>query len=408
VVCPGCGTAIPAGAAFCPGCGIALSSRLCSQCGAELAEAARFCHACGHPVPEPALPAASMPATPAAATPVPTAPAAVPMADGGPAVPISDECPNCGHPEPIPEGSQCPLCGWPTAGSDLPALAIPSPTRTSAPAGPAAPGPTAGTVGGVSVTPRRVTEPGANLLDSPGGANRLGHLPPGTQVMESGRQGEWVRVTALGFRGEVTGWVRESELLRARAAPNAAERAAVGTAGTKQCPFCGQEIKGEALVCRYCRRTLDPGVAAPRPGPPPSAPTPAAPVGPVPRGQTMGSQAILRRAQARLEPGEFAQIAFPAQTVSQYWQLTLVFPWYLVNRYRCAVVTDRRILLFDSGRWTQRSPKSLIRALPRATRLGPWLGVFWYRTGALGETLRISFKYRPHVEAADAAIYMTP
>jgi hypothetical protein len=383
VICPDCGRAIPAGAAFCPGCGVALAGRLCAGCGAELAEAARFCHACGHLVPELVHPAGAPPAARVAPTPVPAVPAAAPVAESSPTPPALEECPNCGHPEPIPEGSRCPLCGWPAAS-----------------------GPTASVAGGVTAIPRRVTEPGAHLLGSPGGEDRLGHLSPGTQVMESGRQGGWVRVIASGSRGEVTGWVRERELLRARAAPEAAGRAAMITAGTKQCPFCGQEIRAEALVCRYCRRTLSPVVPESHWAAPPSAPVAAAPVGPAPRGQTMGSRAILRKAQPHLAPGEWAQIAFPAQTHSQYWVLTLIFPWYLVNRYRCVVVTDRRILLFDSGRWTQRSPKSLIRALPRAIRLGPWSGVFWYRTGALGETLRISFKYRPHVEAADAAIQM--
>ncbi len=119
LVCPECGTGIPAGAAFCPGCALALSGRLCSHCGAVLAEAARFCHACSHPVAEPPQPEASPPAPFSAPAPAPAA--ALPFSSSSPPAPGRVECPNCGHPEPIAEGDHCLLCGWPTPGRDAPA-----------------------------------------------------------------------------------------------------------------------------------------------------------------------------------------------------------------------------------------------------------------------------------------------
>jgi predicted RNA-binding Zn-ribbon protein involved in translation (DUF1610 family) len=59
MVCPSCGVAVVAGAAFCQTCGTRLVGEkppapvlFCVHCGAQLREGARFCPKCGQTVPE--------------------------------------------------------------------------------------------------------------------------------------------------------------------------------------------------------------------------------------------------------------------------------------------------------------------------------------------------------------------
>ncbi len=66
-----------------------------------------------------------------------------------------------------------------------------------------------------------------------------------------------------------------------------------------------------------------------------------------------------------LEPGEKAQTAFVTQTASMWLILIGLLPFLLLNKYRCVVVTDRRILVLASGKMASTKPKSMIRALPR-------------------------------------------
>jgi hypothetical protein len=103
-----------------------------------------------------------------------------------------------------------------------------------------------------------------------------------------------------------------------------------------------------------------------------------------------------------LEPGERTQSAFAAQTTSSWWILLGVLPFLLINKNRCVVVTDRRILLLDSGKLTSTKPRSVVRVLHRSTRIGPAAGL-WYVTDALGETLRIHKRFHADIAAADAA-----
>jgi ligand-binding sensor domain-containing protein len=111
---------------------------------------------------------------------------------------------------------------------------------------------------------------------------------------------------------------------------------------------------------------------------------------------------IVQNVQPYLEPGEQVQAVFAAQTFSQYWA---ALSWLIVlfkNAYRCVAVTDRRIAVFNTGRWKMTEPKELLRNLPRNTQLGPATGL-WYKTDVLGERLYIHKRFHKDIEAADAA-----
>lgn len=108
------------------------------------------------------------------------------------------------------------------------------------------------------------------------------------------------------------------------------------------------------------------------------------------------------RAQRFLEPGEQVQVAFAAQTHSQWIILAGLLPFLLLNKYRAIVVTDRRILVIDSGRWAATACKTVIRSLPRATLIGPAAGL-WYKFSSLGETLRVHMRFHRDIGIADQA-----
>ncbi len=109
---------------------------------------------------------------------------------------------------------------------------------------------------------------------------------------------------------------------------------------------------------------------------------------------------IAANVQSHLAPGEQIQAAFPAQTFSGWWAM---LSWIIVvvkSSYRAIVVTDRRILVFDTGKLTMGTPKRLLRELPRATRIGPASGL-WYRTEALGERIYVHKRFHKDIETAD-------
>ena len=109
---------------------------------------------------------------------------------------------------------------------------------------------------------------------------------------------------------------------------------------------------------------------------------------------------IAANVQSHLSPGEQIQAVIPAQTFSGWWA---ALSWLIVlfkNSYRAVVATDRRILVFDTGKMTMGTPKRLLRELPRATRIGPASGL-WYKTEALGEKLYVHKRFHKDVAAAD-------
>jgi hypothetical protein len=107
-----------------------------------------------------------------------------------------------------------------------------------------------------------------------------------------------------------------------------------------------------------------------------------------------------------LQPGETIQAVFCAQTVSQYFALISVWIIVLSNAYRVVVVTDRRIMVCRSGRFTVTPVKAIETELPRSTRIGDPSGLWWPCT-TLGRKLYVNRRFHKDVREADAALYGT-
>ncbi|MEO7370652.1 MAG: hypothetical protein ABIZ69_07315 [Ilumatobacteraceae bacterium] len=110
---------------------------------------------------------------------------------------------------------------------------------------------------------------------------------------------------------------------------------------------------------------------------------------------------IKEAVQPLLEPGELIQAVIPAQTKSG-WLGALGFIWLIfANRYRPIVVTDRRVTVTDSGKWSQSKPTSIVTSLPRTTQIGPPQGIWWKCT-SLGQPLYVHKRFHKDVEKADS------
>lgn len=111
---------------------------------------------------------------------------------------------------------------------------------------------------------------------------------------------------------------------------------------------------------------------------------------------------IQESAAPYLQPGEVIKEAFAAQSASPYWSL---LSWIIIvaqNAFRAIVVTDRRIIVFQSSRMAFSNIKSVKRELPLRTQIGPVSGL-WSKTTTLGEPLYIARRFYKDVNAADAA-----
>jgi len=89
-----------------------------------------------------------------------------------------------------------------------------------------------------------------------------------------------------------------------------------------------------------------------------------------------------------LQPGETIQAIFPAQRTSAYFAL---------------MVTGRRMLVCQSGRFRNTPVKSILRELPRGTRIGIPSGL-WWRSDTLGERLYVHRRFHKDVTSADAVL----
>ena len=110
---------------------------------------------------------------------------------------------------------------------------------------------------------------------------------------------------------------------------------------------------------------------------------------------------VTQNAQPLLEPGEQIQAVIPAQTKSGWLGAIGVIWLIFLNRYHPIVVTDRRIAITDSGRWSQAKPTSIVSSVARTTQIGPPSGLWWKCT-SLGEPLYIHKRFHKDVEKADS------
>jgi Bacterial PH domain len=112
---------------------------------------------------------------------------------------------------------------------------------------------------------------------------------------------------------------------------------------------------------------------------------------------------LSKNATPLLQPGESIQSIFCAQTVSAYFALISIWIIVFSNAYRVIVVTDRRILVCRSGRFTMTPVKTVETEVPRATRLGEPNGL-WWPCDSFGRRLYIHKRFHKDVRQADATL----
>lgn len=110
---------------------------------------------------------------------------------------------------------------------------------------------------------------------------------------------------------------------------------------------------------------------------------------------------ITERAQPVLESGEQIQAVIPAQTKSGWLGALGLIYLFFANRFRPIIVTDRRIAITDSGRFSMGKPTTIVTSLPRTTQIGPPNGLWWKCT-SLGQPLYIHKRFHKDVEKADS------
>jgi len=104
---------------------------------------------------------------------------------------------------------------------------------------------------------------------------------------------------------------------------------------------------------------------------------------------------IAAAAERRLEPGEHIHAAFAGQPHIRF-QLGR-------DRYRTVVVTDRRVLVFDSGTFSQTKVKDCLAELGRDVRFGSATGL-WHSVTLGDIALSVNRRYFGELAAADAAM----
>ena len=119
----------------------------------------------------------------------------------------------------------------------------------------------------------------------------------------------------------------------------------------------------------------------------------------------MAVRDVMRASAAQfVEPGETIEQVFGAQTASPLTApLIGSLIALIINRYRIVAVTDRRILVLDAGKWTQRTARAVVSELPRSTRLGPTSGL-WFKIETPAGKIHVRRYFYKDVNAADTAI----
>jgi hypothetical protein len=105
-----------------------------------------------------------------------------------------------------------------------------------------------------------------------------------------------------------------------------------------------------------------------------------------------------------VEPGETIQQVLGAQTASPMMMpLVGAIVTLIVNKYRIVAVTDQRILVLDSGKWSMRKARAVLTTLPRSTRLGPTSGL-WHTIETPTGKLRVRRYFFKDIAAADSVV----
>jgi hypothetical protein len=105
-----------------------------------------------------------------------------------------------------------------------------------------------------------------------------------------------------------------------------------------------------------------------------------------------------------VEPGETIEQVFGAQTASPMTApLIGAVIALIINRYRIVAVTDRRILVLDAGKWTQRTARAVVSELPRSTVLGPTSGL-WTKIATPAGKIYVRRYFYKDVKAADSLV----
>lgn len=107
---------------------------------------------------------------------------------------------------------------------------------------------------------------------------------------------------------------------------------------------------------------------------------------------------IVEQLGPRLAPGECIQAAFAGQP-----RIRMGF----FDRYLVVAVTDRRIVAFRSGTFSQTRVGDVVGEFPRATRCGPTSGI-WHEVALPGLSFLVNRRYFADLAAADAALPGSP
>lgn len=112
---------------------------------------------------------------------------------------------------------------------------------------------------------------------------------------------------------------------------------------------------------------------------------------------------MVERSQPFLEPGEQVRHVFQAQTGWHPMLMAVTYWAALFFKYRVVCVTDRAIVIMESGKMKPAQPKAVINRLPRNVVLGPVSGL-WGKTTATGEKLLVHKRFHKDITAADTEL----
>ena len=104
-----------------------------------------------------------------------------------------------------------------------------------------------------------------------------------------------------------------------------------------------------------------------------------------------------------LRPGENVQAVFTAQTASPYWALLSYWIVMFKNTYRVVIVTDQRILVCKSGRFSTTPVNEVVGEFPAPPRSAR-RRVSGTSATRSGDRLYIHKRFHKDVNAADGAV----